>query len=369
MNSLERFHASVNYQNKDRIMYWGFPIRESTRHRWHKEGLPESIDCGGDVHDYFGFDRWDHISVHIHSRCWPEFEPVIIEETDTYKIWIDELGTTRKDFKEIENPGFVTRSYLRFPVENRQDFLKMQPHFNPDDKRRFSQSWPVAKSRYPQRDYPIEWIIPGFFWLIRDWMGFYNTCLAFYDQPDLVREMVEFITDYNCRLIRNVMDDDDVEVDLLVIGEDMAYKNNPMISPQMCRDFLLDGYRRINDTAKQYGTKYIVVDCDGYSDPLIPVWLEAGFDGIYPMEVAAGVDAVKLRKEYGRKLLMFGNVDKRQLAKGPDAIDREVGKKIPLALEGGYIIGVDHAVPPDISFDNYLYYVKTLRRLGGRQKS
>lgn len=362
MNSRERFYASVNYKPKDRIMYWGFPIRESTLNRWYKEGLPEGID----PHDLFGFDRWDGIPAHVFH--FPEFDPEIIEATERYKIWRDPEGAIRKDFKENENPGFVTRSWLKFPVENRKDFVKMQERYNADDPGRFVSEWSMVKARFPERDCPVSWMIGGLFWIIRGWMGFDNACLAFYDHPKLVREMMEFITDFTCRLLKNALDDDDVELDLLIIAEDMAYKHAPMIGPEMCKDFLLEGYRRVNDVARQYGTKYIVVDCDGHCNPLIPIWLEAGFDGIYPMEVASGVDVVELRKEYGPKLLMFGNVDKRELAKDSQAIDREVCKKMPLAVEGGYIIGVDHAVPHDVSFDNYSYYVKTLRRLGGTRR-
>ena len=359
MNSLERFHASMNYKPKDRIMFWGFPIRESTRNRWYTEGLT----TGTDPHEFFGFDRWDGIPVQ--AGILPAFDPETIEETAEYKIWRDGQGAIRKDFKRIETPGFVTRSWLRFPVESRDDFLKMQERFNPDDSARFPDDWQTAKTRYPERDFPISWQIPGLFWSMRGWMGFENTCIAFYDKPELVREMVEFTTDYICKLLKNALDDHDVELDLLIISEDMSYKHAPMIGPAMCRDFLQEGYRSINDTARQYGTKIIVVDSDGHCNPLIPIWLEVGLNGIYPMEVASGVDVLELRKEYGKKLLMFGNIDKRELAKGPDAIDREVTRKMPLALEGGFIIGVDHAVPPDVSFDNYVHYVKALRRFGG----
>ena len=362
MNSLERFHASVNYEPKDRIMYWGFPIRESTLNRWHKEGLPEAID----PHDLFGFDRWEGIPAHIGH--FPQFEPETIEETERYKIWRDPEGAIRKDFKEILNPGFITRSWLKFPVEDRKDFVKMQERYNADDPGRFASEWSMVKARLPERDCPVSWMILGPFFVIRQWMGFDNFLVAFYDHPDLIREMVEFITDFTCRLLKNALDNDDVEMDLLIIAEDMAYKHSPMIGPEMCRDFLLESYRRINNAARQYGTKYIVVDSDGYGNPLVPVWMEAGIDGFLPMEVAAGVDAVELRKEYGPKLLMFGNVDKRELAKGPDAIHREVARTMPLAVEGGFIIGVDHAVPHDVSFDNYVSYVETLRRLGGTRR-
>ena len=363
MNSLERFHATACYQPRDRIMYWGFPIRESTRNRWYTEGLTPNTD----PHELFGFDRWDGIPVR--ADMWPPFEEETVEQRGEYKIWRDAQGAIRKDFKRIATPGFVTRSWLRFPVEERADFLAMRSRFDPDDGARFPADWQHAKTRIPERDSPISWQVPGLFWTMRGWMGFENTCIAFYDKPGLVSEMVEFVTDFICRLLKNALDDQDVELDLMVISEDMSYKHAPMIGPEMCRDFLLEGYRRINDTARQFGTRYIVVDSDGYCNPLIPVWLEAGIDGIYPMEVASGVDVVELRRQYGRRLLMFGNIDKRELAKGSDAIDREVNRKIPLALEGGFIIGVDHAVPPDVSFENYVHYVKTLRRCGGLRRA
>ncbi|RLE71099.1 MAG: hypothetical protein DRJ43_00470 [Thermoprotei archaeon] len=67
-----------------------------------------------------------------------------------------------------------------------------------------------------------------------------------------------------------------------------------------------------------------------------------------PLEVAAGVDAVKLREEYGEKLLLIGNVDKRMLAAGPKAIDGELQRLRPLLEEGGYMLSVDHCVPADV---------------------
>ena len=61
--------------------------------------------------------------------------------------------------------------------------------------------------------------------------------------------------------------------------------------------------------------------------------------------------------------------DKRELAKGKDEIRREVMSKVPFLLEkGGYFPTIDHLVPPDISFQNYCYYVNTLREVAGLEK-
>jgi uroporphyrinogen decarboxylase len=65
----------------------------------------------------------------------------------------------------------------------------------------------------------------------------------------------------------------------------------------------------------------------------------------------------------GKSLRMSGGVDKRELAKGPAAIDAHLRSLIPIVEDGGYIPTVDHAVPPDISWDDFQYYMETKEKL------
>jgi uroporphyrinogen decarboxylase len=83
------------------------------------------------------------------------------------------------------------------------------------------------------------------------------------------------------------------------------------------------------------------------------------------MERNAGMDVAVLRKKYGRELLMHGGVDKTALACGPQAIDAELEKCVPVALEGGYIPTVDHSLPPDISYANFQYYWRRKKEMLG----
>ena len=46
-------------------------------------------------------------------------------------------------------------------------------------------------------------------------------------------------------------------------------------------------------------------------------------------------------------------------------IDRELATRLPLALEGGYIPTVDHAVPPDVSWDSWRCYWEPKKHLLG----
>jgi hypothetical protein len=77
---------------------------------------------------------------------------------------------------------------------------------------------------------------------------------------------------------------------------------------------------------------------------------------------------VRLRKKFGKELILCGGLDKREIAKGRKAIERELYAKIPPLLEqGGYIPHIDHTVSPEISYGDFLYYMELKRKLTGRQ--
>ncbi|MCD6290283.1 MAG: hypothetical protein J7M34_07250 [Anaerolineae bacterium] len=91
--------------------------------------------------------------------------------------------------------------------------------------------------------------------------------------------------------------------------------------------------------------------------------MDAGVDVLWPLERAAGQDPVRLRRKFGRALRLWGGVDKRVLAQGPEAIDKHLRELAPLVEEGGYIPTVDHTVPPDVSWDHFRYYMERKERL------
>ena len=93
--------------------------------------------------------------------------------------------------------------------------------------------------------------------------------------------------------------------------------------------------------------------------------IEGGVRGFYPLEVASDMDAGKLREQYGQEIVMWGNVDKRALAKGKEAINAEMDRLAPVVEKGGFIPLVDHGVPEDISYENYLYYLERRKEITG----
>ena len=100
----------------------------------------------------------------------------------------------------------------------------------------------------------------------------------------------------------------------------------------------------------------------GNLEPLIPSMLKIGINLHAPLECAAGMDAVKLREEYGRDLLMVGNISRTAIMSGKKAIRREVEYKVPpLMASGGYIPGFDDMIMPDMTFENVRYAAELIR--------
>jgi hypothetical protein len=155
-----------------------------------------------------------------------------------------------------------------------------------------------------------------------------------------------------------------VQMDYFMWWEDFAFKTGPLVSPSIFERFLLPRYRRVNEVLRRGGTDIIFVDSDGNPSVLIPLLLDAGVNGTYPIEAAAGMDPVRLRREFGRDLLLWGGVDKRALTKDKRAIADELRSKLPpLLAEGGYIPQLDHMAPPDIPYDNWLFYLDLKRQM------
>ena len=136
------------------------------------------------------------------------------------------------------------------------------------------------------------------------------------------------------------------------------------MGPQMFREFIMPQYKRFIRFLKENGVKVVLVDTDGDFRPLIPTFLECGVDGFGPIEIASGVDPLELRKQYGNAFAMLGAVDKNAVAKGREAIDRVIDHVVtPLLERGRYIPTIDHAVPPGVSYENFIYYLERKRNV------
>ena len=120
--------------------------------------------------------------------------------------------------------------------------------------------------------------------------GVERLCTAFYDEPAWVERMMEERADAMIAITGEVLKHTDI--DLFFFWEDMAYKAGPLVGPKLYRKFAFKHYRRVCDWLHSRGIKHIGLDSDGDISLLIPIWLDAGLDVLWPFEVQAGMDVL-----------------------------------------------------------------------------
>jgi uroporphyrinogen decarboxylase len=217
----------------------------------------------------------------------------------------------------------------------------------------------------PNRTHPVFVNGGSLFGRLRDWMGMENIALVPYDDPAWFEEMVTTQADLIIAVLGKLFATG-AQFDGVSMWEDMCYNAGPLLGPDHFRQYLVPHYRRISELCRKHGCDVLWVDCDGKIDDLLPMWLDAGINCMFPIEIGTwGADPVKYRKQYGKALLMQGGFDKHILAKTPADIEREIHRLAPLVEEGGFIPFADHRVPPDVPFENYLFYCRAARKVWG----
>jgi uroporphyrinogen decarboxylase len=299
----------------------------------------------------------------------PQFEEKVIERGERSQIvqdWKGNICEIGNEFglEHLRNAiDFVTRRWVKCPVETRADWEDMKRRYDPDDPSRFPANAEQLGRDLADRDWFLEISFPGPFWQVREWVGFEGLCVLFYDDVELVREMFSFWSEYIAAILEHTFRF--VVPDSVHLSEDMAFKEHSMISPEMAREFLLPAYARWGEIIRAAGCPVYAMDSDGFIGQLIPVWMEAGMNACDPIEVAAGNDLLEFRRAFGRKMAYRGGIDKRAIARGGEAIEREIERVSPIIREGGYIPGCDHGVPADVTWPNYVRYVKLLAEQTG----
>jgi hypothetical protein len=356
MNARERYHHTMEFGQPDRAFLLYPWLWTSTVERWHNEGLPADTQ----VDAYFDTDRYEVAPIVVGLVPSTRRE-VLKEEGETRLVRRAGEGQIIREF--IDRPDMNMPQWLDYPLKNREDWEReFKPRLDPTSPCRYPLWWDEYARRVRDRDYPLGISAGSYFGWVRNWMGLERLAYMLYDDPALVHDIVDHIATCVCETIERALGE--IHFDFALIWEDMAGKGHPLCSPRSFREFQVPAYRRVTDLLHRYGVNTILVDSDGLNDPIIPCWLEAGVTGLYPLEVAAGEDAVALRRHYGKNLMLYGNIDKRVLAQDRDAIDAEVLSKVPwLLLQGGYTPWIDHLVPPDVPFENFCYYSGLIRKI------
>jgi hypothetical protein len=277
---------------------------------------------------------------------------VLIEETDDHKIWRDGLGRTLnlpKKFATLPLP-------MDFPVKTMDDWLKIKPWYQFSEDR-FQADWQAIAQDHLRHDRVLGVGIPGGFDEPRELMGEEALCIAYYELPELVHDILDTLGDTAFKVLERVSAA--VPIDRLFVHEDMAGKSGPLAGPAQIREFIAPYYRKIWNLLQERGARLFDQDSDGDMNPVIDAFLDAGVNCMHPMEPAANMDIVKVREKYGSRLAFYGGIDKHVLRRSKEEIVRELEYKIPPMIRtGGCVLALDHRIPNGTPLENYRFYIQ-----------
>jgi hypothetical protein len=148
--------------------------------------------------------------------------------------------------------------------------------------------------------------VGGPFTEVLEGMGWPAFARASRKNTSFLRKFADLVTEKAVLAISTICKETDVKV--IHLPDDIAMKQNVMLTPALMKDVFFPCYQRITAAAHANGGR-IFLHTDGFVEPIIPALVDAGFDGLQCLENAAGVDIHRVKKEWGDKLCLIGNVD------------------------------------------------------------
>jgi len=275
----ERFLKTMRFEPVDRPPNYELGYWKQTVLRWFKEGMPPEaypwiggFDEDGRIlksrikipegeelgplygHRYFGIEQRPAVPVSLGPI--PPFKQEVLEETERYFLFRDARGRIRRALKVGMAGGqrMSMDTFIDFPVKNRRNFEEIKKRYNPNDPRRYPANWSQIVYRYSdEREVPVC-LVPnasiGLYSRLREWMGTVRVSKAFFKQPQLVHDMLDFIADFIIETLKKAIRD--VHADYFNFFEDFAYKGGPHISPRIFKDFFLPRYQRIKVSPQEW---------------------------------------------------------------------------------------------------------------------
>ena len=285
MNPRERFIETLTFGSPDRIPFMPGGGRESTLARWRKEGLPKDRAPAEFMMDSLGIEpekTQPIIDLGVDLQLIPQFEEKILEHKGGHYICQDWKGNICEISDQFdvtylrEGKDFVTRRWIKCPVENRDDWQQMKARYDVNAPERFPENFEQRCQKVKERNWILTVAFPGPFWQLREWCGFEGLCVMMIEQPDFVDEMAEFWMNFVSAMLGRILRH--TVPDSIEISEDMAYKAKAMISMDMARRFCMPSWKKWSGLVRQAGCPLIGMDSDGHIGELIPLWLESGIN-------------------------------------------------------------------------------------------
>lgn len=348
MTGIERIQRQLQRKPVDRIglseHFWG-----DTVDLWREQG---HIRADESLTEHFKLDIEESWAFNLVADL--DFEKKIMQETEETVTYLDGNGATLRWKKHSSG----TPEHVDFAVRERDDWNALKPLLAPEERRINFANYRDAKKRCNKQNRFFCWSGVNVFESIHPVCGHEHMLAGMALDPDWVRDMAETYADLAIHLME-ILFAREGKPDGIWFYEDMGYKGAPFLSPQMYRELIFPAHQKTIAFAHSLGLPVIMHSC-GFIEPLLPGMVEAGIDALQAMEIKAGIDPIRIFRQYGDKISLIGGIDIRCLATNDFAvIDRELEAKLPILKQNnGFVLHTDHSVPQTVRYETYRYFIE-----------
>jgi hypothetical protein len=356
----EEYLDYMTFRANDRVLFTEiFGPLLGLKEEWRKQGASD-----GEINmSAFKYRAPKLSGLAVNTGIIDPFPEAVIQEGSEFIIGRDGYGRTMK----LSKAAATLAIPVDHPVKNMDDWRAFK-HRYAYSLDRFQEGWDVVARARQNDGCALVLGVPGAFDEPRNLLGEQALCVAYYEDPEMIHDIMDTLANLSVNLIRDV--GSDVILDQVSIHEDMAGSTGPLAGPRQVSEFVAPYYRSVRDALDEVGGRLLFQDSDGDITSILPQLVDAGLNVTSPCQPVGGMDIVTLRKRYGHRLAFIGGIDKYCLLHGNDAIDVELERKIPpMVRSGGAILGLDHRIPNGVTIDAYRHYHRKVWEIIEREES
>jgi uroporphyrinogen decarboxylase len=337
LTSAERVLAVLRLEEPDRVPHFEWEYHPRT---------VQSLTRGGSYFDLVELLDIDAVMVA------PQYRTQLLGED----LLQDEWGAVRR----ISEEGGAIVVDDRALIKSIDDLNQWQPP-NPDDPFRYENIEAAVRRFGGMRAICLQ--IRDVWSPVRDYLGYVPALMSLLDQPELVDGIIKKCVDHNIRIIECAAE---IGIDLVMSGDDLASSKGPLFSPTLWEGIFIPHYQRLITAIHNSGL-FHWKHSDGNLYPFLDSIVDAGSDGIDPVDPLGGMELRAVKAKYGDRVAIKGNIDQVELlVSGQPAQVVEAVKTCILdgGIGGGYVCSSSNMIHSDVNPELYRVMVEAIHRYG-----
>jgi len=187
-------------------------------------------------------------------------------------------------------------------------------------------------------------------------LGWETFSYSLIDNIKMIEELLDIYNEWIIELVKRLCE---LDLDFIWFGDDIAYKNGLMFSPDFYREICIPRLKKVADTC----TKPFIYHSDGNYLEVVEDLLSLGINGLHPFEPVA-IDIFDFKEKYGNRVCIVGNIDIDTLSRGSETeVYNEVANKLKvLSGGGGYIMSSSNTLTCYSKIKNVKAMIKSFNK-------